>query len=300
MLATLARIIGKGLAPQQLKQRPPLWHADLPFVVLWSPKSGCTTVVKWFFHQLGLLDAAEKHHKWVHEYENKVFKADPGYLPGCCEALKAGRPVVKFVRDPAARAYSGYLEFCSPRVPQDLGWQKLRRLALVHLTGSDSTDLECGFSFLQFLDWLEATDLSKIDGHLRPQFLDYERHLRIEALAIEDAKSHFRALELRFGLKSHTELEARIYESVHHNAKKIDLEGPALERLLSLAVPIRRHKDFPLPAVDTRRLLGTETGTRIARLFARDYQAYPQYASLGLLDGPRSSKPLRAAANRLG
>lgn len=296
MLATLAKLVAPGLKVGQLRYRPPLWHPDFPLVIFWSEKAGCTTTVKWFFHQIGLLEDAQRHSPWIHEYENKVFKAQPGYLRDCHAALLKGRPVVKMVRDTAARAYSGYLELCHPRVLNSPPWQKLRRQALTHVSGSETTGLEFGFSFLDFIGWLESVDMEKINGHLRPQLTDYEQYLEVEALPIENARESLLALERRHGLKPHTGLEARIFESGHHNAKRIDLQGRALERLLGLSVPIRRPKDFELPIVDTRRLLGTETGARLARLFACDYKAYPQYALPGLGD-LETPKPLLRAAN---
>lgn len=33
-----------------LHQRTPLFHEDFPLILLWSEKSGCTTLLKWFFY----------------------------------------------------------------------------------------------------------------------------------------------------------------------------------------------------------------------------------------------------------
>ena len=93
-----------------LHQRTPLFHEDFPLILLWSEKSGCTTLLKWFFYQLGLLDDALKHSDWVHDYENQVFKARDDYLLDLDRALdKQEKPVVKLVRDPYQRALSSYL-----------------------------------------------------------------------------------------------------------------------------------------------------------------------------------------------
>ena len=64
---------------------------------MWSEKSGCTAIVKWFFWQLDLLDEAVKHHPWVHNYENDVFKKRPGYTHDYLKAINDGLPVLKFV-----------------------------------------------------------------------------------------------------------------------------------------------------------------------------------------------------------
>ena len=90
-----------------LEQRTPLFDADFPLIFLWSEKSGCTTLVKWFFDQLGLLDDALEYSGWVHDYENQVFRASGGYLIDLESALrKRDKTVVKLVRDPYQRSLS--------------------------------------------------------------------------------------------------------------------------------------------------------------------------------------------------
>ncbi len=296
MLTALTNLVRPGLKPAQLNQRMPLWHPDLPFVVLWSQKSGCTTVVKWVLYQVGELQAAEAHSNWIHDYENQVFKAQPGYRDGIFAAIKAGRPVIKFVRDPAARAYSSYLELCHPRVKRSPLWGNLRRQVLDHIVPGHNVDLEYTFSFADFLDWLESIDLAGIDGHIRGQYLPYEDHLLVEALPIERIETHFAALARRFDLKPVTADLERIYRSGHHHAKSGEMSGHALEQALQLGVPLNRAADFALPRVDTARLAGTQMGQRLARLFARDYAAYPYYtpakghaASLPGIHQPRTS-----------
>ena len=301
MMNKLAVMAGIGPRIVYMQLRAPLWHPSFPFVILWSHKAGCTTVVKWFFHQLGLLDEAERHSGWIHDYENSVFKAEPGYLEGCRERMLSGIPIVKFVRDPAARAYSGYLELCNPRVREIPMWRNLRKTVLMHVTGSPSADVEQDFSFLDFIGWLEHVNVRRLEGHIRPQHLPYEDRFEIQPLAIESIHDHFVMLEQRHGLKPHAGLE-RIFDSHHHHVKQEAASGYELEKVLGLAVPVRRHKDFVLPAVSTRLLARTRTGERLAKVFAMDYSAYPQYGSPHLASAggaTRSTNPLRRLAGGL-
>jgi hypothetical protein len=277
MLTTLANFMRTGLRPAHLNQRMPLWHPDLPVVIFWSQKSGCTTVVKWFLYQIGELQAAEAHSHWVHDYENAVLKMRPGYRDGCYAAIKAGRPVIKFVRDPAARAYSSYLELCNPRVKNSPLWHDLRRQVLDAIVPGHAVDLDYTFSFHDFVDWLEHADLERIDGHVRGQYVPAEDHLLVEALPIERLETHFAALARRFDLKPVEGEMVRIYASGHHHKKTTDLTGAALEQALQLGVPLQRPRHFALPHVSTARLAGTDLGGRLTRIFARDYEAYPFY-----------------------
>ena len=191
MLSTLAGLVRFGPKVSELGQRLALWHPELPLIVLWSQKSGCTTVVKWVLYQVGELEAAERHSNWVHDYENQVFKARTGYRDGLKQALRDGRPVVKFVRDPAARAYSGYLELCNPRVVRSAFWQGLRRQVLAHLAPAHAVNLDYTFSFHDFVGWLES---------------NIEKLLARERTALEYAVR--RSCELKAGVVGADEREA--------------------------------------------------------------------------------------------
>ena len=52
----------------------PLQQPGFPVAVCWSAKSGCTTVLKWFLAQTGLLDEALAYNDWIHAYrQDKLF-----------------------------------------------------------------------------------------------------------------------------------------------------------------------------------------------------------------------------------
>src|SRR6476660_6915786 len=58
-----------------LLMRPlPLHHERVPFAVAWTPKAGCTSLVKWFLFQTGDLEKALDYDKWIHRYRVKVFQ----------------------------------------------------------------------------------------------------------------------------------------------------------------------------------------------------------------------------------
>jgi len=135
-----------------------LFHPAFPVVIFQSPKAGSTTVCKWFFAQVGLLDEALSHNRSVHRYENEVFKQDrQDYNARVLQALDRGVPAVKFVRDPYARAYSIFLAFSeSLALRQEKSWSyKYRRKIIADLTGADVSP-EFTFSFRQYLKWLAS------------------------------------------------------------------------------------------------------------------------------------------------
>ncbi len=258
---------------EALTYRVPLHDPRLPFVILWSQKAACTTVVKWVFAQLGLLDDALAHHPWVHNYENEVFKARRGYTKECISAIQSGKPVIKFVRNPYARAYSGYLETCGAHVikPEPHWSKNVRSRVLRALTGFDELS-ELAYSFNQFARWVSMQPLFGLDPHLAPQFQIFEYGIDVRVIPVEQGREAFAALEREFGLSGQSSND-QIFQSGHHHPKKaVPLEMAVAS--LDLAVPVQRRRDFPIFDAGPQAIAKSEGGSAVRRLFFRDFQRY--------------------------
>lgn len=256
-----------------LTYRVPLHDPRLPFIILWSQKSACTTVVKWVFAQLGLLNEALAHHPWVHNYENEVFKARRGYMKECVGAIQSGKPVIKFVRNPYARAYSGYLETCGAHVLKpEPHWSKNVRVRVLRgLTGSDRLP-ELAYSFNQFARWLSMQPLFALDPHLSPQYQDVEDGFDVRVVQVEEGREAFVRLEQEFGLAGQSEND-RIFQSGHHHAKTAVPHETAVAAF-DLAIPVQRRRDFQVFDAGPGAIARSEAGSHVRRLFARDFQRY--------------------------
>lgn len=265
--------MGLKVAAESFTRRPPLHHQDLPFVLFWSEKSGCTIAVKWFFHQLGLLQEALDYHPWIHNYENEVFRARRSYNEECIAALNDGKPAIKIVRNPYSRAFSGYLELCRPFLTrQNDHWAyEARQRVLEYLVGY-AGEIELAFSFNQFVSWLEAQDIRDVNDHIAPQRLPYEAQLEIEPLKLEDGHAIFAELEERFGLKATTQ-DHVAFNSGHHHAKT-ELTGALPVDISDLAIPVQRNRSFRLIAPTPVQLSQGKSGDALRRLFAGDFAAY--------------------------
>lgn len=263
----------KSTADLKFETRIPLHHKDFPFVIMWSEKAGCTSIVKWFFWHLGLLDEAIKHHPWVHNYENEKFKSRSGYVHDCIKAIEGGKPVIKFVRNPYRRTFSGYLELCSPKITQGAAhWTKQwRRQVVSHLTGY-TDELEYGFSYRQYVDWLTAQPKNFLDLHLRPQFQPVERDLELSYCRIDETPDFLQALEKEFGLKSSAGHEA-LFDSEHHHKKVSIAPRPAIF-FFDVAIPVRRTRHFHIIEPTLEEIRRDATGMKIARYFSDDFTAY--------------------------
>jgi len=256
-----------------LNYRPPLYHPDFPVVVMWSQKSACTIAVKWFFHHLGLLDEALDHHRWIHNYENDVFKARTGYLDECRAAIEAGTQVIKFVRNPLERAFSGYLETCNRRVLSDSDhWStRVRGAVLSHLTGGQQP-LEYTYSFNQFCDWLASQCLEALDPHLAPQWEAVENMLSVQAVRIDDPGNAFLRVEEEFGLPSSAGMK-KVHSSPHHH-RKVTKPDADIVRLMHLGIPVQRDRSFEFYDATSAAIAKSDVARQLAALYRTDFDAY--------------------------
>lgn len=144
----------------------PLIHPERKFVVLFSAKSACSTVVIWFLHTLGLAAQAREFSEWPHHYRINKYYAREDYLQAREDLGPDDVTVLRVVRDPVDRAGSSFRHALGLSYARDTIREKL---------GID-TDVD-GLSFERFIDFLEMEDLDRCDPHHKRQ-----RHL------IEDLK----------------------------------------------------------------------------------------------------------------
>lgn len=142
----------------------PLVHPTQRFVVVFSAKSACSTVVIWFLHTLGLALQARAYSEWPHHYRIDRYYG----LPQVQAARESLGPddvkVLRVVRDPIDRAGSSF------RHALGTGYA---RQSILDTLGID-TDRD-GLSLARFIDFLEREDLSRCDPHHRRQKHALER-----------------------------------------------------------------------------------------------------------------------------
>lgn len=278
MLANL-----RALLPARFGQRPPLWAPEFPFLLLWSHKAASTALAQWFFAQIGSPqlrnagpDAAARYAGLgIHAYQFGVYCQRPGYRLSCRRALAAGGPVIKFVRDPAARAFSAFLatrrgvvlerpDFWGARVSrQVLAWKGVQ-------------DVAAPYSFADFVAWMAATPVGRQNPHVRAQWMDLERGREIEIVPIEGLLPRLADLERRFGLPA-VSTRAELLASGHHRPRSALADASTLEALLhGPVVPGAFDRHAP-PVVDSASLRGSAIGEQLRVALAPDYRAYPLY-----------------------
>ena len=236
-------VLHEVLTAASLRRRVPLYHADFPFVILWSQKAACTTVAKWFFYQLGMLTPQMTQGIGVHKVEWE-YKTRRGYVKEMLRAIESGRPVIKFVRDPYARSYSSYLGMCSKGSVLPTFWGGTRKQIVTYLAGPEAP-IDHSFSFTQFLEWLQATGSAPVNLHISPQHMERDNLMRVRVVKIEQLKQAFLSVEREFSLSRTISDSEDLFDSGHHNIKTQIARDEAL-RFLDLPVPIGKPDGFKL------------------------------------------------------
>jgi hypothetical protein len=277
----LRRLVGPLTDRRTLTEfgRIPLHHPDLPFVLLASQKAGSTTTAKWFFSQAGLSEVAAEHGRWIHDYEHEVFTRRRGYLRSVRRAIAGGIDVVKVVRDPAGRAFSGYLQLNEHWAVLNRAdhWTVFWRTRLIRdLFGADA-DYIRPFSFLEYLTWLSRQHPHRVNPHLAPQRTGLEERLgpQLHLLRLEDGPAVFTQLEARYGLRPTTGPElGSLLTSGHHTAKA-PVAAAELRSALREGYLAHRPEGSRFPELDTQTLADDPEAEGLVRAwFAVDYDAY--------------------------
>lgn len=257
------QLVPRAAAPDSA---PPLHRAGFPVVVCWSAKAGCTTVLKWFLHHTGLLDAALARHAWPHRYRAHVLMHPlAGYVAACMEALRSGdAEVIKVVRDPGLRAVSSYLHFVrmAPGTTWNPGVREWKQ--------SVGLGRQPGLAFEQFLHFvIDSQECGRpLDVHFQPQCLPTWDAFVDHVIPLERLADELAAVEDRHGLPR-ADLR-RFADSTHHNPSDLGHRWPGdVARFAATADDLARLGTPPAEA-----FLDDRTAELVRIAYACDYQAY--------------------------
>lgn len=234
---------------------PPLYSGDFPAMFFWSPKSGCTSLIKWFYFQLGILNEALDYDPWIHTYRMEVFQKQQDYMRNAILTLQYSKEkeVYKLVRNPYTRAVSSYLYAFSFD-------PAMSSVAPEALNGS--------ISFKEFLYKVKNTKPGTIDTHISKQYIRNEEAYITRYIRLENFASEISAIE-----KSHGLVESpldEITKSHHHNTNRIT---PGIHRSFAdVKLSKETLKNMSLP--NYRYFYDEETKELVQELFAEDFRTY--------------------------
>lgn len=220
--------------------RPPLISPELRLALFWSPKAGCTTAVKWFFSQAGLLDEALRYSPWIHLYRQNVFQKSAVFQDALQRIDKLDLRFVKVVRNPYARAVSSFIHANLHGIDQ----QDISR----HL--GRALDPEHGYSFIEFITYLSKVDIQACDPHFMAQTHALElKFPRIipEIIKLEQATVDFRRVETLYSLKS-VALDD-ISKSGHHT-RRVRTGEFCGDRAFARQTEYKDYRDYYNPEIE--------------------------------------------------
>ena len=127
--------------------------------IIWSAKSACTTVLLWHLWHCDLLQEALSYHGWPHQFRSHLLHKSKMYRAWAKDVGRSGGwQWLRILRDPYRRAVSSY-RHALRKSYEGAGIAQVLRI-----------DCEKGYSFEQFLDYLQQIDIAKCNIHHRAQF----------------------------------------------------------------------------------------------------------------------------------
>jgi hypothetical protein len=231
----------------------PLYEKEFPLIFFWSPKSGCTSLTKWFFFQIGLLQKAIDY-KSVHLYRMEVYEMQENYNLKISEQLLGDKKdVYKLVRNPYNRAVSSFFH----------------TLAQKSIMNQVAPGIHNGLSFKQFLYQVRNIGVKRglINEHIAQQYVEEEELFIKNYIHLEDFGTKIRNIEKKYNLLESPILN--IIKSPHHNTQKMTdkvkqnfAEIKMSRETLNKSLP--HYKNF----------YDKETRDLVREIFKKDFEKY--------------------------
>ncbi len=245
----------------------PMVNAQKNLMVLWSPKSACTTAYVWFAHVSGFLPQVRKFAAWPHKHRVERYQHSKLYFDSVKSDLSKAR-TVRIIRDPYGRAVSIYRHALLTRFAD--------KALSEHSNGRLS--LEAGLSFQDFLDFVGKLDMKSVDIHFRPQFHPFEvnhKPDRVINISKEDLFAGLNAFERDGGWP---ETDFQQFSWLHdmegkRKAHQAAMEGEAHDRTVFSRHQVAKLGQFP----SYGQLLTNEAKQKIEAIYKADFDAYRDY-----------------------
>jgi hypothetical protein len=231
----------------------PLYEKEFPLIFFWSPKSGCTSLTKWFFFQIGLLQKALDY-KSVHLYRVEEYEQQENYNLKISEQLLDNKKdVYKLVRNPYNRAVSSFFH----------------TLAHKDIMNQVAPDIHDGLSFKQFLNQVSDIGVKRglINIHIAQQYVEGEELFIKNYIHLEDFGTKIRNIEKKYNL-----LESpiqNIIKSPHHYTQKMTDKGKQTFAEVKMS---KETLNKTLPHY--KNFYDAETKDLVRKLFKKDFKQY--------------------------
>lgn len=230
----------------------PLYENECPIMFFWSPRSGCTSLIKWFFFQVGLLQEAIDYNPWIHLYRMEVYENKENYKNEILkQLLERKKDTYKLIRNPYKRAVSSFLATLSNEI-------------IMNEVAPNNRE---GLSFKQFLYNVKNIGISRdlINSHIAQQYIDEEEFFIENYVKLENFNTEIKYIENKYNLLNSPMLN--ITNSSHHMSQRMVEKGAFADHKLTLE-PYNK----PLPTYES--FYDKETKDLVKELFKEDFEKY--------------------------
>lgn len=238
----------------------PLLHPGHRVVVLFSPKSACSSFTIWLLHQLGLAGEARAFSNWPHDYRIQRLYARADDVAARAALQPDEVKLLRVVRCPLQRAVSSFRHALGTLYAQDAVREKL---------GIDMAAQ--GLSFERFIDFLALEDLDFCDPHHRRQRHPLERVRQPDVVinaSRQDLFAGLNAFEALAGMPPTDFTRLAWVHELQATREPQPAAPPADPYRVVLTEDQARHGPWP------QGLLTPEARERLAGLYAEDVALY--------------------------
>ncbi|MGE6716969.1 sulfotransferase family 2 domain-containing protein [Peribacillus frigoritolerans] len=242
----------EAIIARLIKDPYPLYDRTFPLIMFWSPKGGCTSLMKWFFFQIGLHQITKDYHPWIHKYRMEVHEKQNNYRNEIQkQLLDSKKETYKLVRNPFTRAVSSFFAM-------------LTNKAILDQLAPNAID---GISFTQFLYMIKQKGVgrSSVDLHIAQQYIDEEESVIKNYIYLEDFTKELRNIEKKFGLLKSPMSD--LIKSPHHMSEIMTEYGESADTKFT---PNSFGNRLPI----YKSFYNDETRDLVSELFKKDFQAY--------------------------
>jgi hypothetical protein len=246
----------------------PLIHPDARMIVIFSPKSACTSVAIWFFHQLGQAQAARNVSEWPHRYRQQYYRSD--LYQNAFDLDLSSFSVVRVVRDPFDRAVSSFRHGLRTHLADEHLAKFIGRADLV----------TTGLSFKEFLDALERCDLSAVNAHFCVQKHPLEDVIPVKHLinvSAQDLFARLNEVERDIGLPVTDFAKLAWLNKVGDRRSRVNQTGEVAD---AYTHPFTQKLARRGPWPSYQAFLTPTARERIARLYAVDIDTYIRHPTV--------------------
>lgn len=247
---------------EKLIKNPPLICDKSRLALLWTPKAGCTSMVKWFFHHMDLLEEAKRYHPFVHRYRLQCFQKNQiqRRLVQKFSRNSSDYTVIKAVRNPLSRVVSSFIHCLKHKI--------LHKEMQSFLNQSDAVDLK--YTFREFVSYLATIDIHSCDPHLKSQvhFLERKRRVHVDYLfPLEMSEEWLGLLEKTLGFEKQYDMSL-LSRSPHHTTR-------SKEKMFVGDVPYNDSLDCVFPAYEC--FFDDEIKRIVLAIYSEDVNRYGHF-----------------------